>query len=324
MDGIALEMWNKKLIQCRYQRQLEFRTRAELSLTNREYAIEPLPSVLFRAAAENLEFLVLYWKEIFQGSWQRQKAENLEQAASQAQGEILTFLNTEQKQIEQEVPTFGAGRGLDWKPEELSEGKAHLEKAVSLLRLNCRALIADAKAAREDVLEREAASKKTHWKEVIETRVFLTALVLAGSLAGVWLGATVNAHRSTADRQYIDERMKTLAESQRRMQDQLSELHRSNRKIAFWTEKTPQQIDKEMDDTRESLKTQIQDIREEALRKAARLESEYARSGRDGGAELEMRKQGILRQQTKLITDAEQRTEKKLNALDEQKHNIQR
>jgi hypothetical protein len=324
MDGIGLELWNKKLLECRYKRQRDYRALAELSMTSRAFATEPLPTALFQAAADNLELMVLYWKETFLGSWQRQKPENPEEASGQAQGEILTLLSTEQKQIEHEIPSFAAGRGLKWKPEELAEGKAHLEKIVSILRLAGRAHVADLKSAREDELTRDKTWKKTHWREIWESRTLLTSFILVGSLAGIWIGATLNAHRSTADRQYIDERMKTLAEGQHRMQEELSELHRSNRKIAFWTEKTPQQIDKEMDDARDSLKAQIQDIREETLRKIARLESEYARSGRDGGTELDMRKQSLIRQQAKLIEEAESKTDRKLTALEEQKHNIMR
>jgi len=106
----------------------------------------------------------------------------------------------------------------------------------------------------------------------------------------VKLGAYLNAGQSTADRDYVDTRMKGTAGEPAPMQDQLAELHRSNRKIAFWTEKTTEQIDKEMDETKEGLTRQIADIKEEIARRQARVESEYARSGREGGAELEMRK----------------------------------
>src|SRR3954469_25406177 len=115
MDGIGLEIWNKKLLLCRYQRGVEFKARAELSHSSRAYSIEPLPSLLFQAAADNLDVLMLYWKETLQGSWEREHPDNPGLAAAQAQSEIQTFLTSEQKQIEHEVESLGSSRGLGWK-----------------------------------------------------------------------------------------------------------------------------------------------------------------------------------------------------------------
>jgi hypothetical protein len=324
MDGIGLELWTKKLLLCRYKRQREYHRLAELSLTSRAFATEPLPTALYQAAAENLDQLTLHWKETFQSAWLRQKPDNPEHAAGQAQGEILTWLSTEQKQIENEITSFAAGRGLNWKPEELLDGKTHLDQTISQLRLNCRAQIADAKAAREDDLARDAERHERHRGEVREIRVVSAVLVVTTTLVGAWLGATLNARRSTADRQYIDERMKVLSVNQRQMEEALANLHRSNRKLAFWTEKTADQLDKEMDDARSGLTQQIADIKEETARKIARVESEYARTGRDGGAELDMRRQGLIHLQDKLIAEARDKSEHRLAALQEQKSNIMR
>jgi len=118
--------------------------------------------------------------------------------------------------------------------------------------------------------------------------------------------------------------MKGLLASQRQMQDQLAELHRSNRKIAFWTEKTTEQIDKEMDETKEGSLVRSPISKRKIARRQARVESEYARSGREGGAELEMRKKGLLNLQAKMIQSAEEKTRKKLDDLDSQRRNIMR
>src|SRR5205823_1777326 len=116
---------------------------------------------------------------------------------------------------------------------------------------------------REDELEREKLGKATHRKELLQTRAGIALLILASALAGVWLGAHLNAKRSKEDRLFVDERMARLMDGERRISEQLSDLHRSNRKIAFWTEKTPAQIDKDMDEARAGLAAQIRDIQEE-------------------------------------------------------------
>src|SRR5205085_2953765 len=108
-------------------------------------------------------------------------------------------------------------------------------------------------ADRQEELEKEAVGKVTHQKEFRQTRVMTSALVGVAALGGIWLGAALNARRSTQDRNFIDWKMYLLIENQRQMQEQLFELHKSNRKIAFWTEKTPDQIDKEMAETRDGL-----------------------------------------------------------------------
>jgi hypothetical protein len=324
MDGIGLELWNKKLLQCRYKRQLEFRACAELSRSTRTYSVEPLPSMLFQAGADNLDLLVLYWRESFQGSWQREKPQQPELSAGHARGEIETILTTEQKQIDNEVQAVGSSRVLGWKPEDLVDGRAHLNSRVALLRSACIVHIAEARAAREAELLQEQTRAEAHHKELWGTRGVMGGLVLLSALGGVWMGATLNAKRSTEDRQYVDQRIQQLMDAQRRTQGQLSDLHRSNRKIAFWTEKTTRQIDQEMADVRERLGKEIQDIRDETERKAARVESEYARSGREIGTDLERRKQGLIKTRDHLIQDAEARAQKQLNALEEQKRNIQR
>jgi hypothetical protein len=324
MDGIALELWNKKLLLCRYQRQGEFKARAELAHSSRAYSIEPLPALLFQAAADNMDIMVLYWKETFQGSWQREKPENPALTAAQAQSEIQAFLGAEQKQIEHEIEALGSSRGLGWKPEELDGGKSHLNTKISQLRAGVRAQIAEAQRAREDELEREAQRHTRHRKELLQTRLITLVWVVGGTLFGVKLGAYLNARQSSADREYVDVRMKALMDNQRQMQQQLGELHRSNRKIAFWTEKTPEQIDQEMAEAKDDLARQIADINEEIARRTARVESEYARSGRDGGSELNLRKQGLANLQAKMIGSAEEKTRKKLADLDSQKRNSMR
>jgi hypothetical protein len=323
MDGIGLELWNKKLLQCRYKRQLEFRACAELAHAGRAYTSEPLASVLFQAGADNLDLLVLYWKETFQGSWQRQNPQDPDPAAGQARGEIETILTTEQKQIENEVKALGESRVLHWKPEELEPGKAHLNSRVSLLRASCIAQIADVRQARTQELELLSAGRLEHRRELWITRAVMGLFVLASSLGGVWLGATLNAKRSREDRLFVDQRMSRLMEGQRKAQEQLSVLHSSNRKIAFWTEKTPEQIDRDAQDTRERLKAEIQDIHAETLRKIGLVESEYARAGRNGGTELEDRRQSLLRLEEKLAREAQQRAQKKIDDLEDQKRNIQ-
>jgi hypothetical protein len=324
MDGIGLELWNKKLLQCRYKRQLEFRANAELSRSTRVYAVEPLPSMLFQAGADNMDLMVLYWRECFQASWLRQKPMEPELAAGEARGEIETLLTTEEKQIDNEVQAVGSSRVLGWKPEDLVDGRAHLHSRVSLLRASCITHIAEARAMREAEIALEENRRESHRKEVWMTRWVLTSFILGGTLIGVWMGAHINARQSKEDRQYVDERIKQVVEYQRRTQNQLSDIHRSNRKIAFWTEKTNNQINQEMNETRERLTGEIQDIREETLRKIARMESEYARSGREIGTDMERRKQGLIKTQDRLIQEAEARAQKRLDALAEQKNNIQR
>jgi hypothetical protein len=268
--------------------------------------------------------MVLYWKECFQSSWQRQKPDQPELAAGQARGEIETILTTEQKQIDNEVQAVGSSRVLGWKPEDLDDGRAHLNSRVSLLRAACIVQIAEARAMREVEIAEVETRRDAHRKEVWVTRWILTSFILGGSLIGVWMGASINARQSMTDRQYVDERIQRLLDYQKRTENQLSDLHRSNRKIAFWTEKTTQQINQEMNETRERLAGEIQDIREETQRRIARMESEYARSGREIGTDLDRRKQGLLKTQERLIQEAEARAQKHLDALEVQKNNIQR
>src|SRR5471030_176878 len=148
MDGIGLELWSKKLVLCRYQRQLAYKA-------CQDEARSEGPTPLYQAASDNIEVLILHWKETFQGSWQRMKPATPSITADQAQHEILPILATEQKQIENEIQTLGTGRGFGWKPEEFAEGKSLLERKISTLRASCLAQINDTKVAREDELERE-------------------------------------------------------------------------------------------------------------------------------------------------------------------------
>ncbi len=324
MDGIGLELWNKKLLQGRYKRQRDFRACAELSLTHREYSVEPLSTTLFQAGADNLDLLVLYWKETALGSWQRQKPSDPDLAAGQARGEIETILTTEQRQIENEIQALATARNLEWPAEEIESGKGQLSSRISLLRASGVAYIADLRAARAEELDHQAKRETVHRRELWITWGVLGSFVLASTLGGVWLGATLKAKYSREDRLFIDQRMSRLMMSQRQAQEKLTDLHRSNRKIAYWTEKTPGQIDREMNELQERLKAEIQDIRAETAKKIGLVENEYARSGRDGGTELSDRKNNLLKIQEKLIADAELRAQKKLDNLSEQKTQIQR
>lgn len=324
MDGIGLELWNKKLLQARYKRQRDFRACAELSLTHREYSVQPLSNTLFESAADNLDLLVLYWKETFLGSWQRQKPTEPDLAAGQARGEIETVLTTEQHQIENEIQALATTRNLEWPDEEIKSGKTHLSSRISLLRASCIAYIADLRIARVEELDHQAQRDTTHRRELGITWGVLGTFVLASALSGVWLGAFLKAKYSREDRLFIDQRMSRLMMKQNQAQEQLSNLHRSNRKIAFWTEKTPGQIDREMAEIQERLKAELQDIRSETAKKIGLIESEYARSGREGGTELSDRRNNLLKIQEKLFQDAQDRAQKKLEDLTEQKTQIQR
>ena len=73
MDGIALELWNKQLILCRYRRQTAFKACLDSSRIKGRFYNPVLISELFQHASDNLDVLILHWKESFISSWQRER-----------------------------------------------------------------------------------------------------------------------------------------------------------------------------------------------------------------------------------------------------------
>lgn len=323
MDGIALEIWNKKLILCRYRRQTAFKNCLDGSRIKGHFFNPVLIADLFQAASDNLDLLMLYWKESFLSSWQREKPADPALAAEKAQTDVIVFLAGEQKQIEGEIITLTNEQGLNLKPEDLKEGKGLMEREASGLRGSCLTLIADLKTVREDDLRREELQETSRHREMLQTRMLLGILVISGTLGGVWLGYTTRAKYSTQDRDYIDKKLNILAEGHHQIYEALNDIHRSNRKIAFWTERTSPQIDQEIEDSKSNFKKQVMDIREETARKIANLESEYARSGRDGDDELERQKQNLITLRDEQIKEVEERTRAHLQNLEEQRSNLQ-
>jgi hypothetical protein len=236
----------------------------------------------------------------------------------------LSFLATEQKQIEGEIFSLGNEQGLSLKMDDLKDGKVLLDREVSVLRASCIAMIADLKNARETELERDQRLAIHRRYEVIVTRILLGLFVAASAIGGTYFGWSLRAQYSKQDRDYIDQKLRAQVDNQRRMSEQLNALHRSNRKIAFWTEKTTQQIDAEISDVQSRLKKEVADIREETARKIAMVESEYARSGRDGDVELDRRKQSLIKLRDRQIDEAQDRARQAIRDLQEQKENIQR
>jgi len=323
MDGIGLELWNKKLVLCRYKRQVAFKACLDGSRIKGSFHNPVLLSDLFQIAADNLDVLILYWKEIFLSSWQRQKPENPAAEAEKAITEVQAFLATEEKQIEGEIFSLGNEQGLKLKMEDLKEGRGVMDREVSVFKTSCIALVSDMKTEREEQLVIRARESRRRQLErwLLPT---LTGLFVAfGSIGGVWVGDRMRVKRSTEDREFIDRKLQVQAANQRQISEELSALHRSNRKIAFWTEKTADQIDQEMSDARAKLGKEIADIREDSARKVGLIESEYARSGRDGGVDLERRKQALSQLRDRQIQDAQDRVARRLNDLSEQKEHIQ-
>ena len=324
MDGTALELWNKKILLCRYKRTVAFKACLDGSRIKGHFHNPILLSELFQLGAENLDLLVMYWKETFQSSWLRETSQTPASDAEKAQTDVLAFMATEEKQIEGEIFTLGKEQGLSLKIEDLKEGKALMSREASVVRATCMAMITDLKTAREEALLAERRRVTTRFRELWITRSLLGILVAIGSIGGAWFGFSTQTKYAMESRAHLDQKMRILAENQQRMSDELNILHRSNRKIAFWTEKNSSQVDQEMEETRISLKKQMADIREETARKVAMVESEYARSGRDGGVDLDRRKQGLFKLQENQLLEAQERARKHLDALEEQKNNIQR
>ena len=322
MDGIALELWNKKLLMGRNKRQQDYKTCVELSVSRGYYSSSRLPSVIYEAAAENLDVLILHWKETFQGSWQRQNPTDPLKAAQQVEGDILSILATERQQIESEIQSLAANQEHHWTAQDLQEGKTYLERKVAVLSASCREQIANLRSDRETQLAQEKRQKEVYRKELIQTRIIGSGLVLISALTGVWLGAYLNATRSRQDRDYIDMKMKEQLEAQHQLQDELYDLRKSNRKIAFWTEKTPAQIDAEIQEIKDHLNAEVQDIHDETTKRIARLESDYARAGKQPDMELDMGKKALLNLQAKRIAEAQEKAQNKLDQLEDQKQNL--
>ena len=159
-------------------------------------------------------------------------------------------------------------------------------------------------------------------REMWQTRILIGVLVAAGTIGGAWFGYTTRAKYSLQDREYIDRKLNVLDEGHHQIFGALNDLHRSNRKIAYWTARSSPQIDQDIEDTKANFKKQVLDIREETARQIANLESEYARSGRDGGVDLEQRKQSLITLRDKQIKELEDRTRSHLENLEEQRSNL--
>ena len=322
MDGIALEIWNKKLLLSRQKRQQAYKECVELSVSRGYYSSNRLPALIYDAAAESLDVLLMQWKETFQGSWQRQSPPDPVKAAQHAETEFLSLLATERQQIENEIQAVGANQEHHWAPEDLQEGKTQLERKAAVSSASGRELIANLRSDRENLLGQEKRQKEIRRKEILQSRILSAGLVLISTLAGVWLGAYLNANRSHQDRYYIDAKMNEQLEAQHQTQEALHELHRSNRKIAFWTEKTSAQINQEIQDIKGRLNADIQDIKEYTAHEIARLDSDYARAGKQPDMELKMSKKALLNQQDRRIAEAQEKAQKTLDQLEEQKQNL--